>query len=155
VTDRRLILDVMLGKLATYLRMCGYDAVYALDDDLEADDEILARTHADERMLVTRDRDLAAQAEQSICLQHREIEDQLQELADAGFDLALADTPVRCSACNGPLISVDRARATPEYAPDPASTDVWRCEDCGQHFWKGSHWDDVRERLDDLRTDET
>ncbi|MFW6382904.1 MAG: Mut7-C RNAse domain-containing protein, partial [Haloferacaceae archaeon] len=25
------MLDAMLGKLATYLRMCGYDAAYVLD----------------------------------------------------------------------------------------------------------------------------
>ena len=147
MTDRRLFLDAMLGKLATYLRMCGYDAVYALDDDLEDDDEILARTHANDRTLVTRDRDIAAQAEQSVCLRHREIEDQLRELVDAGFDLALADTPVRCSECNGSLTAVDRARATPEYAPDPAEVAVWRCVDCGQHFWQGSHWDDVAETV--------
>jgi hypothetical protein len=35
----------------------------------------------------------------------------------------------------------------PEYAPDPEDTDVWRCIDCGQFFWKGSHWDDVADTL--------
>ena len=34
-TDR-LLLDVMLGKLAVYLRMCGYDAAYAGDLGVEA-----------------------------------------------------------------------------------------------------------------------
>jgi len=151
----KLLLDAMLGKLATYLRMCGYDAVYALDEGIEDDDEILARARADGRTLVTRDRDLAAEAEQSICLHSREVEDQLRELTDAGFDLALAETPVRCSECNGTLASVDPATTTPEYAPDPETTDIWRCEACGQHFWKGSHWADVRERLDGLPTGES
>jgi len=35
---QRFLLDVMLGKLATYLRMCGYDTLYALEEDIEADD---------------------------------------------------------------------------------------------------------------------
>ena len=30
----RLLVDVMCGTLATYLRMCGYDAAYALDLDV-------------------------------------------------------------------------------------------------------------------------
>lgn len=34
-TDR-LLLDVMLGKLAVYLRVCGYDTAYALGRGLEA-----------------------------------------------------------------------------------------------------------------------
>ena len=140
----------MLGKLATYLRMCGYDAVYALDDDLEADDAILDRARADGRTLVTRDRELAARAPDAICLDAREIEDQLRELAAAGLALELAERPVRCSECNGTLAAADPATTTPEYAPDPETTDIWHCEDCGQHFWKGSHWDDVRERLADL-----
>jgi len=38
----RLLLDTMLGKLATYLRMCGYDAAYALDEGVESDDALLA-----------------------------------------------------------------------------------------------------------------
>lgn len=36
-TDR-FLLDAMLGTLTTYLRMCGYDAAYALDHEIEADD---------------------------------------------------------------------------------------------------------------------
>ena len=36
----RLLLDAMLGKLATYLRMCGHDAAYALDRGVEADDAV-------------------------------------------------------------------------------------------------------------------
>jgi len=41
MSDR--LLDTMLGKLATYLRMCGYDTAYALDEEAEADDALLER----------------------------------------------------------------------------------------------------------------
>jgi uncharacterized protein with PIN domain len=34
----RLLLDAMLGNLATYLRMCGYDAADATDRGVEAAD---------------------------------------------------------------------------------------------------------------------
>jgi len=147
----KLLLDAMLGKLATYLRMCGYDAVYALDEGIEDDGEILSRARAADRTLVTRDRELAARADDSICIDSRDIDDQLRELASAGFDLHLSATPERCSECNGELTAVDPATTTPGYAPDPAGTAVWRCDDCGQHFWKGSHWADVRQRLAAIR----
>ena len=143
----RLLCDAMLGKLATYLRMCGYDAAYALDDGLEADDAVLDRLRDGGRTLVTRDRSLARRAPEAVLLTEREIDDQLCELAAAGFELDLADRPDRCGVCNGPLEAVDDDERTPEYAPDPADIAVWRCVDCGQHFWKGSHWDDVAETL--------
>ncbi|MFB6269253.1 MAG: Mut7-C RNAse domain-containing protein, partial [Halobacterium sp.] len=37
----------------------------------------------------------------------------------------------------------------PDYVADDADT-VWRCTDCGQYFWRGSHWTDVENRLAEL-----
>ncbi|WP_424019641.1 Mut7-C RNAse domain-containing protein [Halorientalis pallida] len=146
----RLVLDVMLGKLATFLRMCGYDAVYALDRDIEADDPILALSRTEDRTLLTRDRGLAARTDDSVLLTAREPVEQLRELREAGFRLELPERPVRCSRCNGVVRAVDGEASTPGYAPDPAETGVWQCVDCGQCFWKGSHWDDVAATLGGL-----
>ena len=145
--DDRLLCDAMLGKLATYLRMCGYDAAYALDDGLEADEAVLDHLRESGRTLVTRDRSLARCAPKAVLLTEREIDDQLCELSAAGFELDLSDRPDRCGVCNGPVEAVEPDERTPEYAPDPAEVAVWRCVECGQHFWKGSHWDDVAETL--------
>jgi uncharacterized protein with PIN domain len=153
----RLLLDVMCGKLATYLRMCGYDAAYALDlDEAEdagtpsadvPDDALLAVASGQGRRVVTRDRDLAARARESVLLESREIEDQLREFSAAGFDISIDDEPTYCGACNGLLERVGSKEQTPEYAPEPATIDVWRCKQCGQYFWKGGHWDDVAETV--------
>ncbi|WP_459194919.1 DUF5615 family PIN-like protein [Halosimplex sp. J119] len=148
--ETALLLDTMLGKLATYLRMCGYDAAYAAERGVEADDDVLALAHTEGRVLVTRDRDLAERGERSQLLSTREVTEQLRELRRSGFDVDLAAEPARCSACNGPLERVDRTEPTPEYAPETHEETVWRCRNCGQHFWKGSHWDDVAATLDDL-----
>ncbi|WP_227738957.1 Mut7-C RNAse domain-containing protein [Halorientalis pallida] len=146
----RLVLDVMLGKLATFLRMCGYDAVYALDRGLEADDRILALSRAEGRTLLTRDRGLAARTDDSVLVTARDPVEQLRELRRADFRLELPDRPVRCSRCNGVVRAVDGESSTPEYAPDAAETHVCRCRDCEQCFWKGSHWADVAETLAEL-----
>jgi uncharacterized protein with PIN domain len=145
--SRRFLCDAMLGKLARYLRMCGYDTAYALDRGVEADDAVHDLTRREERCLLTRDAALAARTEGAIELSARDIEEQLRELDAAGVSLSLPETPSRCGRCNGPLRPVDPAAQTPADAPDPSETGVWRCKRCGGHFWKGSHWDDVRERL--------
>ncbi|MCL9818525.1 Mut7-C RNAse domain-containing protein, partial [Natronocalculus amylovorans] len=36
----------------------------------------------------------------------------------------------------------------PEHAP--ADLPLWECRDCEQVFWKGSHWDNVKQRLEKL-----
>lgn len=148
----RLLLDVMCGGLVAYLRMCGHDTVYAGDRGLEADDELLAVARDEDRTVVTRDVQLAGRAERSILLESRDVEDQLAELAAAGLDLSLEDEPIFCGRCNGPLESVESTASTPVYAPDPAETAVWRCQDCGQHFWRGSHWDRVERTLSGLES---
>ena len=164
-TDRpRVLVDAMCGTLATYLRMCGYDAAYALDRGVEADDRLLAIADDERRVVLTRDRDLAARADEAVRLTERDVLDQLRELDRAGFRIALADEPRHCGSCNG---RVERAGAgdnagdvaegpdagdvadRPGYVPDDADP-AWRCRECGQWFWRGSHWDRVGERIAEL-----
>jgi len=146
--DTPLLLDVMLGKLATYLRMCGYDAAYALDRGIEADDELAELAGEEDRLLVTRDAQLADRSE-GLLLESKPVTDQLRELAEEGFALELSE-PSRCAECNGELVAVGEAESTPEYAPGASAVDVWRCPNCGQHFWKGSHWESVEATLREL-----
>ncbi len=146
----RLLLDVMLGGLRSYLRMCNYDTVYALDEDLEADAELIAFANEEGRTLVTRDQQLATRYNPTIFLIEREVTDQLAELADAGLSLSIADEPRYCGRCNGLVESVSRDSTTPEYVPDQSEQPLWCCTACGQYFWKGSHWESVRETLEQL-----
>jgi uncharacterized protein len=148
-----LLLDVMCGGLVAYLRMSGHDTVYAGDRGLEADDALLAVARTEGRTIITRDVQLAGRVDDSILLDSREVESQLAELQAAGVDLALDDEPAFCGGCNGPLEQVESAVSTPEYAPDPDDVDVWRCGDCGQHFWRGSHWDRVDRTLSRIEDD--
>ena len=150
-TETRFLLDAMVGKLAVYLRVCGYDTAYALDREIEADDEIVALAEREDRRLLTRDIELADRIDDALCLQSRDVTDQLAELADAGIDLDIAEEPTRCGRCNGILLAVPPETKTPEYAPDHAEIDCWRCQSCGQLFWKGSHYDQMKETLGNVR----
>lgn len=145
----RFVCDAMLGRLTTYLRMCGYDVAYAPDRGVEADDAIVALADDEDRVILTRDADLAARAPAVVLLSEMDIDGQLRELQRSGYDLSLS-TPTRCSTCNGTLDRVESTQPTPDHAPDPRTTAVWRCRSCGQHYWQGSHWDDVADRLHDL-----
>ena len=148
------LLDVMLGSLASYLRMCGHDTAYALDRGVEADGDVLDLASAEGRTVLTRDVGLARRADRSILLTERDPRNQLRELAAAGVALDLRERPSRCGRCNGPVEPVPAEEATPDYAPEPSETPQRRCTVCGQVFWKGSHWDRVRETLAGLDAEE-
>ena len=143
--EHRFLLDVMLGKLTTYLRMCGYDTLYAHEEGIEADDEIRTRAASTDRTMITRDRALAGRTDDAILLRSRDIEEQLSELYDHGIEIELPTYPDRCSVCNGRLVRLDPERR-PEHAPDTVDR-IWQCTECDQHFWKGSHWERVRETI--------
>lgn len=144
----RLCLDVMLGGLRAPLRMMGYDTAYAMDRGIEADAEILALADREDRLLLTRDVAVAGQAARSILIEATDPSEQLRELAEAGFELSL-DGPSRCSRCNGPLERI-HGGSLPEAAPDPSNERVWRCRDCGQCYWRASHWENLRARIEEL-----
>lgn len=146
-TDR-LLLDVMLGKLAVYLRVCGYDTAYALDRNIEDDDRLASVADAENRRLLTRDVELADRVPGSILLRAREIEGQLSELRSAGVELVPDDEPSYCGNCNGGLDPVAPEVDTPGYAPDPSAVECFRCRDCGQLFWHGSHYARMKETLE-------
>ncbi|WP_148680677.1 DUF5615 family PIN-like protein [Halovivax ruber] len=143
----RLLVDVMCGRLVPYLRMCGHDTIYAGDRGLEADDEVLAVAAAKDRTVLTRDTALADRTAESVLLESRDVNGQLAAVAAAGIDLTLPDEPVRCGRCNGRLEAVEPEASTPGYAPAADEKRCWRCRDCGQYFWRGSHWDRVHETL--------
>lgn len=142
-----LLLDHMLGKLAVYLRMCGYDAAYAGDRGVESDGALEALARREERVLLSRDRSLVAQVRRSVLLTERDIAAQLDELRAAGFELSLPEQPTRCGRCNGRLEPMPADTDRPDYAPPAEESDCWQCVDCGQCFWKGSHWDRVQSLL--------
>lgn len=141
----RLLADAMLGSLARVCRMCGHDTAYCLDRGVEADDDVLALAEREGRLLLTRDRQLARRAPENLLLESKDVDDQLAELAAAGIELSLA-AGERCGTCNGELRELGEGEERAEYVPDDAAP-VWACPDCGQQFYRGSHWVDVENRL--------
>lgn len=148
----RFLVDQMCGSLARHLRFCGHDTAYAPDRDITADRAIIEAAHEDDRTVITRDRALAADAEDAILVTAHDIEGQLASVAEAGYPLELADEPTRCGRCNGRLERRPSAAATPGYVPDDLDGPVFACRDCNQYFWRGSHWEAVAKTLERVRS---
>jgi len=135
----RFVCDVMLGRLARWLRALGYDAAY----DHAADDPALIRCAARQRrILVTRDTRIVAPASARRVLLHaNDTPGQLRELVGA---LALGrhrGRSPRCLVCNTRLRRATAAEVE-ERAPDhvrATQRDFRFCPGCGRVYWPGTH----------------
>ena len=139
------ILDVHLGQLALYLRMFGFDSLYRN----EASDDYLADTSsAEKRILLTFDRGLLKRKKVTYgyCVRSRKPSLQLLEVLQR-FDLFERISPFkRCLRCNGVLRPVPKESVL-AVLPEKVRHclhEFQQCPQCGQVYWKGSHYDHMQ-----------
>ncbi len=138
----RFVLDTHLGKLATYLRLLGFDTLYRNDYN----DEVLARVSVEEkRILLTRDRGLLKRGDitHGYCVRATAPEQQLIEVIRR-FDLGRGSAPFnRCLVCNSFLESVSKEAVSKRLLPKVREhyDDFHICRACDHIYWKGSHYE--------------
>jgi hypothetical protein len=149
--EARFIADAMLGKLAHWLRLLGFDCAYERDI---ADAELVRRGIEQSRVVLTRDRALPDEwRAPGICVLRAERTfEQLEEVVRR-FDLARAVRPfTRCSACNERLAEA-RAAELSGRAPAGilATHERFReCPGCQRVYWNGSHTRRIRRVVERL-----
>jgi uncharacterized protein len=151
----RFLLDVHLGTLARRLRLLGVDTAYESTDI--GDPALAARSAAEQRVMLSRDRGLLRRRElwAGAFVYSTRPDDQLRDVLDR-FAPDLRPW-TRCTACNGLL-----KQATKEEVADQLkhgtqrSYDVFaQCTDCGRAYWKGAHHEQLEavvERALSMRT---
>ena len=140
----RFVADHMLGSLARWLRIMGYDTVY----DKSLDDPGIANlARAESRFILTRDRELAKEPG-ALMIEADDLDLQLKAITEK-YGLKFHDDLIRCSACNGDLADLDKAQAK-ESVPEGAfenNDKFWKCLKCGKVYWKGTHWHGIMDRF--------
>jgi uncharacterized protein len=146
MTRPRFSADEMLGSLARWLRLMGYDTRYERDS---TDTEILSRAREEGRILLTRDKQLAARAgPQGLYVSCRDLDDQIRQV-ESSYGLVFDEERSRCTACNGELLPVGRKEASTEVPEGALRSNelFYQCRSCGKFYWKGSHWTNIRKRM--------
>jgi hypothetical protein len=144
----KFVVDVMLGKLAKWLRIMGFDAAYG---NRAADRELLQTARRERRVLLTRDRRLFQSAKnvRGLLIESEDWRRQLAQVLDA-FGLRDKARPMtRCLACNLRLKRLSRKNARNLVAPfvfERASA-FSICPRCGRVYWPGTHFGDMDKRL--------
>jgi hypothetical protein len=143
--------DRMLGKLAKWLRLLGFDTLYS---NRFTDAEFLGLAE-EGRVLLTRNTALLKGADPQKVLFIRDDDPKIQ-LREVITSLGLEPDPEsffsRCTLCNGVLGTIDPMDVSgqvPEY--------VWtshdkfcKCQDCGKIYWPGSHLKASLREIDEI-----
>ncbi|TFG09204.1 MAG: hypothetical protein EU539_00095 [Promethearchaeota archaeon] len=158
MNEKKFLTDAMFGKLTRFLRIFGYDTVYA--DDLKetfnvnpVPDELLAEYALEnDRIIITRDYPFYKKnRDRSIFLKGEGVYNYLHQLKNTlnleyNFDMPKA----RCSICNSELRKVkDKIEIKNEVKHETYKhyEDFYRCVNCKKIFWRGTHIEKIIKQI--------
>lgn len=147
----KFIVDCMLGRLAKWLKILGFDVSYFKKIE---DRELLSLVEKECRVLLTRDNGLIEKAKGIKCLfiESENWKEQVEQVLKS-FNLWQDVQPYsRCIDCNIELKNLPKERAKNLVSPFvyEKSNSFALCPRCGRVFWKGTHFHDMEFKIDDI-----
>ena len=143
----------MLGRLARWLRLLGFDTLYYPDI---SDSRVLQLALQDERIILTRDTHFTKIKNLRNLLLLRS-ENPLQQVVEVARAFNLKGfMPGRCARCNGILDTVDHKESVRNLAPEYVylnCNNFLRCKTCGNIYWEGTHIRRFRSMLSGIAKD--
>ena len=152
----RFLADAMLGRLARWLRLLGYDAVYFPGED----DDVLRQARREGRVLLTRDTRLLQRRSAGVrsptdslpphlFIESDRVMEQLRQVVAALGLNPTAPPAHRCSCCNAVLEPRDRTQVeglVPEFVLSHSEA-FQACPHCQRIYWAGSHQRRMKEAI--------
>ena len=146
--ERRFVVDSMLGKMAKWLRVLGFDARY---EHLKRQAQV--QTYLAEGYLVITRNQRWCPYQGVMCVRAN---DPMEQLREAIAKLSVTPDEVRllqrCIVCNEPLNQLLREEAfglVPDYVFE-THTMFYQCAQCRRIYWPGSHPGRMLKRLQDV-----
>jgi uncharacterized protein with PIN domain len=147
----RFVADVMLGKLAKWLRIAGFDVLYS---NRFSDNELISLSNDNDRILLTLDARLLVRKSVSkfIFLESCDLLQQVRQILDFTHTTRVPAPFSRCLSCNEILVNAPRESVRsriPAYVYRTQSH-FKSCPGCGKVFWSGTHRESVFKILEKL-----
>jgi uncharacterized protein len=147
----------MLGSLARWLRMLGFETEY----DSKADDNgLLQKSLETNSILLTRDEELynraLAKRLEAILVRGESDDVRLGQLARSlGLSMDLNMSMARCPECGSTLREITRSEASPTVPESSLKIydKFWRCSnvECSKTYWQGSHTHNIKRTLEEAQ----
>ena len=149
----KLLCDQMLGSLAKWLRILGFDTFYANKEI--TDEELLNIAKIENRTIVSRDKELILRGKKQninvIEIKNTDLDDQLKlvlNLIKIDEKLVLS----RCTLCNKILEKIEKSKVegkVPRKVFDN-NDEFWFCNKCKKFYWMGSHYEKITDKIDEI-----
>ncbi|TFF69198.1 MAG: hypothetical protein EU516_00805 [Promethearchaeota archaeon] len=156
----KFLVDAMLGKLVRFLRIFGYDTVYA--DDLEeffnmspvSDDKLKEYAQKENRIIITKDLPFYNKIRfKAVYLKGEGVYNYLNQLKlKLNLEYKFQIHRARCSVCNSVLEKVQDKNSIKEEVPVQTYEnydDFYQCSkpECGKIYWNGPHITDILTKI--------
>lgn len=152
----KFLVDQMLGTLAKWLRLFGFDTYFAKQE--VEDDVLLLVAKGEQRTLVTRDKELYHRAIKKeipvIFTSSTSLTDQLIQIF-SNYPNAVDENTIlnRCSVCNTILHEVKKERIE-SHVPSKVFQNhhhFWQCPTCNRIYWKGTHYKKILQTINEFK----
>ncbi|MCX5785435.1 MAG: Mut7-C RNAse domain-containing protein [Elusimicrobia bacterium] len=149
----KFIADSMLGKLANWLRIMGYDCAFVPHDKRDTG-LILLEAREPGVILLTRDTRLRPGNDvKMILFREQHWRDQLRKFfRESGLKPDEKGFFTRCTLCNKPLAGISREEALKTVPAKTAEHDYafLKCPACGKIYWPGTHLNAVKHEIREI-----
>lgn len=147
--EHRFVCDDHLGKLARYLRVCGYDT--AFDRDMKNGD-LLQIALNEKRHILTRDTrliELTLVRDYTLIADDNWADQMEQVIREYSLKIDTTKLFSRCLEDNTPTIGVEKSSIHELVYPYTYEhhDDFRQCPLCQRVYWRGSHVQAMQERL--------
>jgi uncharacterized protein with PIN domain len=143
--------DCMLGKLAKWLKILGFDAVFFSRIE---DEELIDLARKEGRILLTKDLGMIERSGNvpTLFIESEDWHEQVVQVLDK-FDLRGRANPYsRCIECNVELSDLSKSSAknlVSSFIYEKAEK-FSLCPHCGRVFWRGTHFRDMESTIESL-----
>lgn len=144
----KFIVDCMLGKLAKWLKILGFDVLYFSKVD---DSELLPLTQKEKGILLTRDNALLEKAGtgNGFFIRSEKWREQVRQVLEELNLWGKVRPYSRCLECNLRLKNLPKKSAKNLVAPFvyKHADSFAICPRCGRVFWQGTHYRDMDRKI--------
>ncbi|OGS17724.1 MAG: hypothetical protein A2219_02365 [Elusimicrobia bacterium RIFOXYA2_FULL_50_26] len=136
----RFIADFMLGRLARWLRILGYDAKYVTEKNRF---NSILESLRESRIILTRDHHLNVNGLEVIRIRNTHFGQQLLQLTrETGLVVSRKQLLSRCALCNTATKTITNKEEirslVPQYVYE-TKDEFSQCPCCRRIYWRGSH----------------
>jgi len=150
----KILCDQMLGTLAKWLRILGFDTFYANAE--MSDEDLLNIAKGENRTIFTRDKELIIRGKKKnlnvIAVETTDLDLQLnQALKHVNIDEK--EVLSRCTLCNTVLDTVEKNKIQGKVPSKVFENNekFWFCSKCNKFYWVGSHYNEMINKIDKIK----